>query len=303
VLRVRRYQWPLGFLCAAAALAPAIAPAAWAENCLKAYALIAHSGRYPASVGSDDPALSTVGIVYPAHLANDADGPGIGEYATAFLISDCYALTSRVAIETIAPHAGQLIFRLVVNGGENANVSTVRAWQSTVIVGGQSENPTWALLRLENCQRDDPASPARQDPFAIAVGTEDRSVRKTRQLGILTTQSLTQPHANISASAWSMVGGPLQMFDAGRGQWTTIGLAVAPDPDRAGNPASSGATSNLHVGAVDDGSTAFFRLEPQILPLNEIWGPIDKAIERDLMLRTTQGQADRSPPWDGKPRS
>jgi hypothetical protein len=302
VLKVRRYQWPLGFVCAVAALASAIVPA-WAENCLKGYALIAHSGRYPASVGSDDPALSTVGIVYPARLANDTDGPGIGEYATAFLISDCYALTSRAAIEAIAPHVGQLIFSLVVNGGEDANASTIRAWPSMVIAGGQSESPTWALLRLENCQRDDRALHARQDPFAIAVSTEDRLVRKTRQLGILTEQSLTQPHANISASAWSMVGGPLQMFDAGRGQWMTIGLAVAPDPDRAGNPASGGATSNLLVGAIDDGSTAFFRFEPQILPLIEVWGPIEEAMERDLMLRTTQGQADRSTPWDGKPRS
>jgi hypothetical protein len=207
-----------------------------------------------------------------------------------------------VAIETVAPHAGQLIFSLVVDGGD-AKASTVRTWQSMVIAGGQSENPTWALLRLENCQRDDPALHARQDVFAIGASTKDRSVRKTRQLGILTEQSLTQPHANISASAWSMVGGPLQMFDAGRGQWTTIGLAVAPDPDRAGNPAISGATSSLLVGAVDDGSTAFFRFEPQILPLIEVWGPIDEAMERDLMLRTTQGQADRSPPWDGKPRS
>jgi hypothetical protein len=280
-----------------AALASAIVPA-WAENCLKVYALIAHSGRYPASVGSDDPALSTIGIVYPAHLVHGGDGPDVGEYATAFLISGCYALTSRT-VETIAPHAG-LIFSLVVNGGEHDNASTARAWRSSVIARGQSDGPTWALLSLENCQPHDPAFSAL--PYPVAA-TNDQSVRKTRQLGILTVQSLTEPHVNMAAAAWSMVGGPLQMFDVGSRQWATIGIAVAPDPNRAGNPASNDAASNFSVGGIDDGSTAFFRFEPQILPLIDAWDAIGEAIERDRTLRTTQGQADRLSPWEGKPRS
>jgi hypothetical protein len=97
------------------------------------------------------------------------------------------------------------------------------------------------------------------------------------------TESLAEPDADRSSAAWSMLGGPLQLFDDGSGAWRTIGIAVAPDLERAGHPASSAATAGLLIAGSDDGTTSFFQYEPQILPLSDIWGRIDAAIRRDLM--------------------
>ena len=312
----RRHLGPLKLLCAASVFSSAIVPAS-AETDASTFVLVAHSGRYPSSVGSEDPARSTVGIVYSAHPGRDAADPAIGEYATAFLISTCYAVASGMAIEAMAPRAsaehattrdeGALIFSLVaMDAQESANSSTAPSWRSTVIASGglladQPASPAWALIRLEDCKADLVTPPAPLNPSEAAKGAEP--VHRTRQLGVLTAGSLAGPDASITAGAWSMLGGPLQMLDAGSGQWKTIGIAVAPNPERAGYPATSAMKSDYLVAGIDDGATSFFRYEPQIAPLSEIWGQISLAIEQDLILGEGQASQSEQMTWDGKPRS
>jgi hypothetical protein len=306
-----RHFGPLRFLCVASVFASAVAPA-WAETSAPSFALIAHAGRYPSSVGIEDPARSTVGIVYAAHPGQDVDAPAVGGYATAFLISACHAITSGLAIDAIAPHArtghaataddGALIFSLVAMDEQSTSVQA-RAWRSTVIASrGQlaewPTSPAWALLRLEDCEADPVAPPAPLSVSAAPKGTEP--VYRTRQLGILTARTVAESDA---AAAWSMLGGPLQTFDADSRQWKTIGIAIAPNPERAGNPATSTMKSDFLVAGADDGATSFFRYEPQILPLSEIWDQIGPAIEQDLMLGRGQATQSKDVTWGERPRS
>jgi hypothetical protein len=294
VYRHLRHLSTLSFLCAASAAA--LAEPSWADNNVPAFALVAHAGRYPSSVGFGDPARSTVGVIYSADPGRAAGGPHGSGYATAFLITTCYAVAGGLAIDAIVPHAheesaatpdeGALIFSLVAMDAGADGSATTPAWRSTVIARGgqladQLARRSWALLRLEDCEQGIAPTPPR-----VAAAMTDRGaapVHRTRQLGVLMTESLAEPDADRSSAAWSMLGGPLQLFDDGSGAWRTIGIAVAPDLERAGHPASSAATAGLLIAGSDDGTTSFFQYEPQILPLSDIWGRIDAAIRRDLM--------------------
>ena len=82
-----------------AALACAGLPAAADEDI--PVSLISYDGERPVALAPDDPLAESVGVLFmPPEDFAKLEGPMVG-YATAFLVSECYALAAGPAVDIL----------------------------------------------------------------------------------------------------------------------------------------------------------------------------------------------------------
>lgn len=267
-----------------AALAAGMALAstgAWADAAAPSFTLLAHFGRYPASISFDDTAYQTVGLIYSADAAPNPK-PDVAAYAAGVLLSGCHVITSAEALSgvvkvgfdgTSGPRLRFALNPRVESGG------SAQSWGMRVVSSRPQVAPTprWVVLRLLDCVEAGPNTIANALDAAVALpAREEKSgLQRSRQVGIL-----LQTGGEFLPV---MVGGAYQQFDVLSQQWVTTGLAVAAAPERVGTPAGEMApqTSRLLAGW-DDGISAFPQPGRHVEQLEDVADSIQSAIEQDL---------------------
>lgn len=259
---------PMQFLVPAALAAGiALSSAEAAADALPpSFSLIAHFGRYPASIRREDAAYQTVGLLYVSGPPARREVQGAGQ-AVGVLVSPCHVATSRAAIAEIAADAelaAGLRFSLAPSSaaGEASRSWAVRAVPPPP---GVERSPRWALLRLSGCDE----SVASSSWTLLESGLEVRSrqgstgAQRSRQIGVLIAKG--------DEVLPIMIGGAFQQYDALLDRWVTTGIAVAAAPERAGELASVlPANGSAPIGGRDDGVSAFLRRSAHVEPLADI---------------------------------
>lgn len=249
------------------------------------FALLVHSGRYPASVAEDDAAYHSVGLVSRETMSTDA--APIGEVvAVGTLIAQCHVLTSgRVTDEPMGEQ--YLMFHLQDPSAE-LGTNIQRRWAATILASGPTAaaRPDWTVLRLEGCRADSGRLNVDEAEISGLLKTHEgqRRVYRLRQVGILIDG---RSNAGLQVA---MLGGPLQLYDADRQRWVSIGIATAFAGERSGQ-ISAATTALAFAPGADDGQSRFFNFGSHVKPLTEILPVIEALIARDIGVRATQDQA------------
>lgn len=256
-------------------------PGAWADAAAPSFTLLAHFGRYPASISFDDPAYQTVGLIYSADAAPNRKSDGAA-YAAGVLLSGCHVITSAEALSGVVKAgfggtSGPRL-RFAVNPRIESSGSA-QSWGMRVLSSPPQSGPPprWVVLRLLDCVEKAPNTIAGALEAAVALSAreENSGLQRSRQVGIL-----IQTGGEFLPV---MIGGAFQQFDVLSQDWVTTGLAVAAAPGRAGVPAgeTDPQTSRLLAGW-DDGISAFPQPGRHVERLEDIVDSIQSAIEQDL---------------------
>lgn len=217
------------------------------------FSLIAHFGRYPASIPLDDPAYRSIGLISASQASADRAPQRTG-YVVGVLLSPCHVVTSSdglAAIAADASPASRLHFTLAPDREAR---DTARRWAVRDLLpqSDGDRSPRWTLLRLLGCEEQESNSIEWVLDGAAVAPAMDRGsgVQRFRQVGALIALG--------ESTLPVMIGGAFQQFDARRLQWVTTGIAVETAPDRSGELApASDAGAPTRIGGRDDGVSAF----------------------------------------------
>lgn len=282
--------------------------------------LVSYNGERPVPLAPDDPLFNSVGMLFapPEELAKmDPQSDG---YATAFLVSECYALAGTAA-------AGQLAVSERMFGGSTIELIGVRfgiglkpgfdlatlseksfraTWPVTAhqIVPREVDDELfatsrWWLLHLDGCEAGDEknGTPLAFDPVTNAELQADGLPKSARHVGMLMTDQLSlvelpcqilgqirQLSWESTCSSWlGMMGGPVLSFDPQRKAWTAIGFIPLGNLALLLTPSgrlSSGKRS-FDVYGVDEKNPRFFDYTTNVVTMAQTWPWIRDSIEAD----------------------
>lgn len=282
--------------------------------------LVSYNSERPVPLAPDDPLYNSVGVLFapPEKLAKlDPQSDG---YATAFLVSECYALTGSAAAGQLAVSqrmfGGDTIeligvrFGIGLKPGSEATTLSEESFRATWPVTAHQIVPRevddelfatsrWWLLHLDGCEAGDEknGTPLAFDPVTSAELQADGLPKAARHVGMLMTDQLSlvelpcqilgqirRPSWESTCSSWfGMMGGPVLSFDPDRMTWTAIGFIPI------GNFAviltrSEGLSSgkrSFDVYSVDEKNPRFFDYTADVVPMAQTWPWIRDTIEAD----------------------
>jgi tetratricopeptide (TPR) repeat protein len=231
--------------------------------------LISYDGERPVALAPDDPLAESVGVLFlPPEEFAKIEGPMVG-YATAFLVSECYALAaghtvnvlpvsmrfSGGSVSVIEPIG--LRFGLGLKPGSDPDQLTEAAfrtsWPVTIhkVLPEQVQNEFfemthWWLLHLEGCETGakENGKPIAFDPVSSLELQEAGLPVAARHVGALLTDHLSLmelPKCQLlgafrskqwesTCSSWlGMAGGPVLTYDKSKKAWIAIGFIPQPN--------------------------------------------------------------------------
>lgn len=281
--------------------------------------LISYNGERPAPLSADNPLLNSIGVLFapekPANPESQYD-----DYATAFLISECYALAGSAI-------AGQLAVSERMFGGSTIELIGVRfgiglkpgfdltslsdesfraTWPvtaHTVVPRGVDdalfETTRWWLLHLDGCETGDEKNGTALafDPVTSMELRADGLPRVAKHIGALMTDQVSlvelpcqilgpmrRPSWETTCSSWlGMMGGPVLTFDAERKAWTAIGIVPIHNPALLLMPSGRLASGkrSFDVYEVDEKNPRFFDYTTNMVPMAQIWSWVRDLVEAD----------------------
>lgn len=281
--------------------------------------LISYDGQMPTPLPSDDPLRQSVGVLFvtPEQFAKrDLRTDG---YATAFLVSECYALAGTNAISalpvsqkmfggTTIEYPG-LRFGVGLKPGQepgNLSESSFRAsWPVAAhkVVPQDADDrmfglSRWTLLQLEGCEpgAEENGEPISFDPVTSLELQEAGLPAAARHIGVLMTDELSVvelPKCQIlgqvrslswesTCSSWlGMMGGPVLAFDESRKAWSTVGFIPLGNLALLLTPHNklSSGKRTYDLYSVDEKNPRYFDFTTNVVPMAQVWPWIRDSIE------------------------
>ncbi|MEZ5831723.1 MAG: hypothetical protein R3D05_11130 [Dongiaceae bacterium] len=293
-------------------------PGAFAED--MPMSLISYDGERPVPLASTDPLAESVGVLFvPPEDFGRFESYMVG-YATAFLVSECYALTGMPAASTlplsIRTNEGSyelvgMRFGLGLKPGSDPSQLTPdsfrASWPVTVheVVPEQTKNEFfemthWWLLHLEGCETGakENGKPIAFDPVTSIELQEAGLPVAARHIGALLTDQLSLvelPKCQIlggfrskqwesTCSSWlGMAGGPVLTYNDKRKAWTAIGFIPQPNMGLLLTPTESLSSGHhvIDVYKVDARNPRYFSYTTQVVPMAQVWPWIRDLVEDD----------------------
>ncbi len=283
--------------------------------------LISYDGQRPIALAPNDPLAESVGVLFTSPEQYAKRDPSTDGYATAFLISECYALAGSRAVEalpeSIRSFGGSTYellgvrFGIGLKPGSEPGALTEASfrvtWPVTVrlVVPEEVDRERfgltpWSLLHLEGCETDakDNGKPIPSDPVTSLELQESGLPAAARHVGVLMTDRLSiveLPNCQIfgqmrglswesTCSSWlGMTGGPVLTFDPSRKAWTAVGFIPAGNLSLflAPTESLSSGKRDFHIYSVDEKNPRYFEYMTNVVPLAQVWPWIRDLVEGD----------------------
>lgn len=317
-------QRPIGLLTAALLY---VSQSAIAEDL--PVSLVSYNEQLPIPLTADDPLRESVGVLFVSPEKYAERDPETDGYATAFLVSECYALAGTGTISALP--ASQRMFggsttellglRFGIGlkpGHEPGNLSEAAfraSWPVTAhaVVPQETSDKMfgqvrWSLLHLDGCEAGakDNGKPIVFDPVTSLELQEAGLPAAARHVGVLMTDELSiveLPKCQIlgqirslswesTCSSWlGMMGGPVLTFDAARKTWSAVGFIPLGNLALLLTPHDKlpSGKRTYDLYNVDEKNPRYFDYTTNIVPIAQVWPWI-----RDSIEATNPGLNDRA---------
>lgn len=307
--------------CVAGLLVAAAAISRFAAADEPPVSLISYDGQRPVALAPTDPLMNSVGVLFVDGPEGKKYDPETEGYATAFLVSECHALTGTANVSALpATERSYGGSEIIVDGltlgiglkpGFNPDTVSRDSFRTTWPVTVKKVIPDslnqagsmlsgWWLLQLQNCT---PGAAGNGTPLAFDPVTSPELIemglpQKARHVGVLMTDQLSLvevPSCDIlgqirnlawesTCSSWlGMQGGPVLMLDAKRKAWTAVGMIPLGNPVLLLNPSDhlDSRGRTFTIYPVDAKNPRFYDYTTNIVPMAQIWPWIRDDVEND----------------------
>jgi tetratricopeptide (TPR) repeat protein len=294
--------------------------------------LISYDGERPVALPESDPLTESVGVLFIGPEDYAKLDPSTAGYATAFLISECYALTGMAAVSalplSLRSNGGStmepigLRFGLGLKPGSDpgqlTEASFRTSWPVTVhkVVPEEIQNEFfemthWWLLHLEGCETGaaENGKPIAFDPVTSLELQEAGLPIAARHVGALMVDHLALmelPKCQIlgafrskqwesTCSSWlGMAGGPVLTYDESKKRWIAVGFIPQPNLVLLLSPSDSLSSGKRVIGVynVDARNPRYFKYTTYVVPMAQVWPWIRDNIEDDNPGLTDPGRTD-----------
>lgn len=283
--------------------------------------LISYDGERPVALAPDDPLVESIGVLFmPPEAFAKIEGPMVG-YATAFLVSECYALTAGPAVDilpvSMRSNGGSVIEPVGLRFGvglkpgsypDQLTEASFRAsWPATIhrVLPDAVQNEffdltRWWLVHLEGCKTGakQNGKPIAFDPVTSLELQEAGLPVAARHVGALLTDHLSLMELSkcqilggfrskqweSTCSSWlGMTGGPVLTYDQDKKAWTAIGFISQHNIGPFLNPSESMSFGKrmIDIYKVDARNPRYFKYTTHVVPMAQVWPWIRDSIERD----------------------
>ena len=298
--------------------------------------LISYDGERPVALAENDPLAESVGVLFIRPEDYAKLDPSTAGYATAFLVSECYALTGMTAVSALPLSLGSnggstmepigLRFGLGLKPGSDPGQLTEgsfrASWPVTIhkVVPEDIQNEFfelthWWLLHLEGCETGarQNGKPIAFDPVTSLELQEAALPIAARHVGALMTDhlALTElPNCQIlgafrskqwesTCSSWhGMAGGPVLTYDESKKSWTAIGFIPQSNIGLLLSPSGSLSSGKrvIDIYDVDARNPRYLKYTTYVVPMAQVWPWIRDNIEGDNPGLSDPARADIAEP-------